>query len=584
MQLPRLMDSALTEIARVRPVKLSYTLKWAPLSTATLTILKADATVTVGMFAELYDEQGSIGYYIATKVTDGYSGAPTSVITLEHAISTLSDDVVFGYHDYGGTGVSISTVLGQLIALQTTPRWQFGTCDYTTQYQYSFENDNLLTAFLSVAKPIADAYTWDFDFTTTPWTVNLLAASESDASEIRLNRNAESVKIEIDRSNLCTRMYPLGYGEGVNQLTVASVNGGYKYIEDTSAQATWGIVTSVYTDTTVTEATTLKAMAQALLDIRKTPQITITASALDIYTLTGEPFDAFYPGRICRVELPDYGVSVRERVVSITKSDVFGNPTKATLTLSNEVEDAIAVLSNLSRKSAISELYSQGATNQYAVHFADNADASNPAGLSFYVDANAVHINSVVCRYKLEAFRGYSKGAASGGGSTSGGGGASSTTTSSVERTASVTVSTPTDPGDGSSMLYTSSANGAVGMHSHLYSHKHSVVAYVTIPGVTITVPGHTHSTPDHTHAPVLGIYTGATASSVIVKVDGTTVPSGAISGGEFDAVPYLSKDIDGKITRSAWHEITITPDGNTRIVADLHVKTFVRSVSGGIY
>lgn len=571
------MDSALTEIARVRPVKLSYTLKWAPLSTATLTILKADATVTVGMFAELYDEQGSIGYYIATKVTDGYKGAPTSVITLEHAISTLSDDVVFGYHDYGGTGVSISTVLGQLIALQTTPRWQLGTCDYTTQYQYSFENDNLLTAFLSIAKPIADAYTWDFDFTTTPWTVNLLTASESDASEIRLNRNAESVKIEIDRSNLCTRMYPLGYGEGVNQLTVASVNGGYKYIEDTSAQATWGIVTSVYTDTTVTESATLKAMAQALLDIRKTPQITITASALDIYTLTGEPFDAFYPGRICRVELPDYGVSVRERVVSITKSDVFGNSTKATLTLSNEVEDAIAVLSNLSRKSAISELYSQGATNQYAVHFADNADASNPAELSFYIDANAVHINSVVCRYKLEAFRGYSKGAASGGGSTSGGGGTVGSSSASPVVSVNSNAQTVSHYYKGN----TSSVSG----HSHeIPIHYHEVTIGAGSLAHTHTGGSHTHSTPDHTHPPVLGIYKGGTAASVTINVDGNTVAAGDISGGEFNAIPYLSKDADGKITRGTWHEIEITPDGNTRIVADLHVKTFVRSVSGGIY
>lgn len=578
IQLPRLMDSALTEVARVRPVKLSYTLKWAPLSTATLTILKADATVTVGMFAELYDEQGSIGYYIATKVTDGYNGAPTSVITLEHAISTLSDDVVFGYHDYGGTGVSISTVLGQLIALQTTPRWQLGTCDYTTQYQYSFENDNLLTAFLSIAKPIADAYTWDFDFTTTPWTVNLLAASESDASEIRLNRNAESVKIEIDRSNLCTRMYPLGYGEGVNQLTVASVNGGYKYIEDTSAQAAWGIVTSVYTDTTVTGAATLKAMAQALLDIRKTPQITITASALDVYTLTGEPFDAFYPGRICRVELPDYGVSVRERVVSISKSDVFGNPTKATLTLSNEVEDAIAVLSNLSRKSAISELYSQGATNQYAVHFADNADASNPAELSFYVDANAVHINSVVCRYKLEAFRGYSKGAAAGGGSTKTSSGGSY---GSTEYASEIVLSGIPVDSDSNFVQYTGYAGGASHRHD-MQNHQHKVVVSAAIPKTS----GHTHSVSfdSHVHDPILGIYTGATASSVIVKVDGNTVPSGAISGGEFDAVPYLSKDADGKITRGTWHEIEITPNANTRIVADLHVKTFVRSISGGNY
>jgi hypothetical protein len=110
------------------------------------------------------------------------------------------------------------------------------------------------------------------------------------------------------------------------------------------------------------------------------------------------------------------------------------------------------------------------------------------------------------------------------------------------------------------------------------------VVAYVTIPGVTLTVPSHTHSTPNHSHDPVLGIYKGGTATGVTVKVDGNIVPSGAISGGQFDAIPYLSKDADGKITRGTWHDIEITPNANTRIVADLHVKTFIRSITGGNY
>ena len=66
--------------------------------------------------------------------------------------------------------------------------------------------------------------------------------------------------------------------------------------------------------------------------------------------------------------------------------------------------------------------------------------------------------------------------------------------------------------------------------------------------------------------------------------MDGTAVPASAIANGEFDAVPYLSKDSAGKITRGTWHRITFTPDGQTRIVADLHVKTFIRSITGGNY
>ncbi len=46
------------------------------------------------------------------------------------------------------------------------------------------------------------------------------------------------------------------------------------------------------------------------------------------------------------------------------------------------------------------------------MHFADNADADNPAELEFYVDADAVWINKVTFKYKLDAFRSYSQGAA----------------------------------------------------------------------------------------------------------------------------------------------------------------------------
>lgn len=597
IRLPRLMDMNLNEITRILPEKLSYELTLMEPSTATLVMNRSEAAVTVGQFMELYETYGSIGIYRIEKVATTYKPGlwdrilqavglreATLTVTLRHAICTLEDGIIFGYHEYGGTGVNLQSVLTALIAMQPTPYWRLGTVDYATQYQYSFENEsNLLDAILSTAEPIADEHRWTFDFTASPWTLNLITASD-DYCEMRMNRNADTVKVDVDRSQMVNRIYPLGYGEGVNQLTIATVNGGVKYLEDTASQAAWGIVALPYPDTTITDAATLRAVAQAQLDARKEPTITVSITGADLSALTDESLDRLTVGRMCRTPLPDYGVTVLERIVSVRKTDVYRDNARAQITLANRNADSVAEMASAARKAMIGELYSQGATNQYAVHFADNADASNPAELSFYVDENAVHINSVACRFKLQAFRGYSKGAASGGGSTSGGGGASSTSTSSVERTATVAVSTPTDPADGSSMLYTGNANGLVGLHSHIYSHKHSVVAYVTIPGVTLTVPSHTHSTPNHSHDPVLGIYKGGTATGVTVKVDGNIVPSGAISGGQFDAIPYLSKDADGKITRGTWHDIEITPNANTRIVADLHVKTFIRSITGGNY
>ncbi|NLI20783.1 MAG: hypothetical protein GX418_04465 [Clostridiales bacterium] len=589
IRLPRLMDLNLNEIARIVPEKLSYELTLSEPSTATLVMNRSEAAVTVGQFMELYETYGSLGIFRVENVATTYRPGlwdrllravglreATVTVTLRHAVCTLEDGMIFGYHEYGGTGVTLSEVLTELIAMQPSPYWQLGTVDYDTRYQYSFENEsNLLSAILSTAEPIADEHRWTFDFTTVPWTLGLITESQDDACEMRMNRNAETVKVTVDRTQMVNRIYPLGYGEGVNQLTIADVNGGVKYLEDTASQAAWGVVALPFADTTVTDAATLMAVAQAQLDARREPTVTVAVTGLDLSALTGEALDRLTIGRLCRVPLPEYGVSVRERIVSVRKADVFRDNTRAAITLANRRADAVEQMASTARKAMIGELYSQGATNQYAVHFADNADESHPAELAFYLDENAVHINSVMCRFRLEAFRGYSKGAASGGG------GASTTTSESGGYSSGVKYTgNKLDSDTHGASNYTEGPNQTTYTgHKHVDEHVHAL---------TVTTPSHTHgvnvSIPAHTHPPELGILTGGTAGSVTVTVDGNPVPAEAIQNGDFDAVPYLDKDDGGKIVRGTWHEMTITPDANTRIVADLHVKTFIRSISGGNY
>ncbi|MEG2208558.1 MAG: hypothetical protein RR065_10670, partial [Clostridia bacterium] len=65
---------------------------------------------------------------------------------------------------------------------------------------------------------------------------------------------------------------------------------------------------------------------------------------------------------------------------------------------------------------------------------------------------------------------------------------------------------------------------------------------------------------------------------------DSNAVPASAIVGGSVDLVAYMAKDDNGKITRNVWHRIEITPDALTRIVSDVFVKTFIRSIGGGTY
>ena len=761
--------------------------------------------------------------------------------SLEHVMATLLDDVLFGYHEVGGTGVNTRTVMQYILDRQTTVRWRLGTVDFNDYFQYHFENVSLLSALLSLGEVLTEAYTWEFNTNTTPWTVNLRRADTTPGCGIHYGRNLVSITKSMDATALVTRLYPLGYGEGVNQLTIKEANGGVPYI-DADTKATWGVKCSVWTDTRIQDAATLKARAQQVLEGYKNPYLSYTAKAVDLYKETGYSWDNFMPGKLVRVMDGEHGINFDARIVTISKRDVNGDPGDIEITIANTPRDAADSINTLADRVGIGELYSQGATNLFAIPFADNADESHPAKFRVYIPAGMVRINKMLLTWQLQAFRAYSTGAAAGGGttktSTSGGGSTQTTTTKdtvtySSEYGGDCVVSTsqrivaktsdgnadligwtfgPRDNGvsaDGAVMTSTKGSAStlntgagtahnhgmghthAISEHSHTvkshthgmdhyhstYSHSHTVnshshgmdhyhqvdnhwhsvndhyhsfsdsdtiywqhwhdwpggdnshtgnvsssvysaktvsisgytgstggstdskapytsgakssgsdknntgtsspgtdsaspntgspkngtdgtykyytdasspdttgvelrtlgasvgstskpdtdnesshthpltvhshgmdhfhrLASFTIPplsievpahGHNVKIPGHNHSVtipahthdltlPDHTHDIVYGIYEGRRASSVTIKVDGTTVPASEITKREIDVSGYLSKDDAGKIKRGTWHDIEIVPNQLTRIEANLTAQVFVQSVGGGDY
>lgn len=559
--LPRLMDGSLREIARLRPEKLSLTRAMQPLSTAEMTLPPGESEVTAGMFAELFDAAGSAGIFRVTQAESVWQSGAQQRVTLEHGLATLSDTVMPGYTEF--SGMSAGEVLSALLSRQSL--WRMDACEAADRFSYSFENENLLTALLSLTSPMEGQWLWVTDQSSLPWKLSLRRAPEEDACECRLNRNLQSVKVTVDRSGLCTRVYPLGYGEGADQLTIARVNGGVPYL-DADTQSAWGIVESVCADPSVTDAQSLKSMARQALESSKNPRVTVELDASDLSSMTGEAFDSFYPGRLCRLPIPAMGLTLSERIVRLTRPDVYGDPARVRLTLANQAQSAADALAELSRKSAVSALYSQGAASQYALTFSDNADAGHPALMKFFIDPEAAHVNAVKVKFSLEPFRAYSKSASAGGGGTA------TTDEKAWSNTAATGYALDTS---GSDMSYTDSGGGTTAApHLHKMKHYHVVRVSFDLPKLTVQLAAHTH--------PIeYGIYEGGTASAPAVSVDGNAVPSSVLQGGEFDAAGYLSRDADGRIERGAWHTVAFTPDAMTRITASVYVRTFLRSLSG---
>ncbi|MEG2604356.1 MAG: phage tail spike protein [Clostridia bacterium] len=611
--LPRLYDMNMHYIDRIHPSKVGYEIKRNKVSTANMDMEGADQLATVPQvcqFVDLFETYGSIGKFRVESLDIERSAGENQTFYLEHAITTLSDGCVDGYLELGGTGVNTRTVLLALLALQPMMYWTLGDCDFDYQFQHSFENDDLLTAIFSIPASFTDEYIWIYNTDVFPFVLNLKHVQDGDASELRMNRNIQSVKITIDREPLCTRIYPKGYGEGTNQLTIADVNNGLRYL-DADTQSTYGIVCKQWPDTTFTDATLLKSVATTVLSRLKEPLVTTVFEAYEIYELTGESLDRFYVGRLVRAPLPAFGTTIRERVVSIAKKDVYFHNEDAMLTLTNKSSDITDDLAELVRKATIGELYSQGAANMYAEHYADNASPKKPLVCKFWVDGACVHINAVILEFTLESFRSYSATSEAGGKSTStssaagneqvtseaGGGSVVAAVDTGTYLSGAATIgatalnsaqTTSTDIQENQFHVHTvyghthTMANG--GLHYHTINHTHQV----TIPAHshTVSVSAHRHSVeiPSHTHKIEHGIYEGGSAASVAIKVDSNAVPASAIVGGSVDLVAYMAKDDNGKITRNVWHRIEITPDALTRIVSDVFVKTFIRSIGGGTY
>lgn len=600
--------------------EVGYELKHNDLWTAQFTLPSADpknSYCQARNWVRVPDGERDTGLFriVGMPSSDEVALGGAKTYQLEHVMTTLLDDILFGYHEVGGEGVYTADVIRYILARQTVQHWQLGVCEFTDEFQYHFENNTLLAALMSLGEVISSAYTWVFDTNTTPWTVSLVHADAEAGCGIHYGRNLVGIEKTMDASALITRLYPLGYGEGVNQLTIRDVNNGVPYI-DADTAAVWGVVCNVWTDTRLQDAATLKARAQQVLEGYKNPYITYTAHAIDLFRQTGYSWDKFMPGKLVRVMDDEHGVTLEARIVSIAKADVNGDPGDVEIVIANAPRDTADAVNTLADKVGIGELYSQGATNLFAQTFADNADDTHPATLRFYVPSSLVRINQMLLTWRISNFRAYSRGAASGGGgtattetkvlsdsfltedatpATTGEAGAhghvvnshhhsmshghgvnahSHSISSGASETGVAAPATTTYDGNtGNSSPGTSEVQN----HTHSMSHRHEFIFSMTIPALSVQMRAHTHNI-------TYGIYEGGHAESITVKVDGNTVPAEDITGDELDVVSYMDKDQDGKITRGTWHTVELVPDQLTRIEANLFAQVFVQSVGGGDY
>lgn len=567
----------------------------------------------------------------------GDDGAGIIRYSAEHVIATLIDDVIFG--TLQKDNLTTRQVIEDILSRQSTRHWELGDCDFTRRFSYSWSNENLLAALFSIPSRFDQEYRWMFDTSAYPWRIHLKLLKQDIEPEyyIRDSRNLLSASRTKKGREVCTRLYALGYGEGVNQLTFASVNGGKPYIDaDATATRKYGLITRIWEDLRFEDPQALLERARVLLKGYSQPYESYSVSVADLEKLTGEKYDRAEAGKVVWFEGYKTYITQVERHLQEVGQDA--------LELANAPEDVATSIADLADRQRINSVYANGATNIYAQSFNDNADPTHPAVIQFYVPSEARQINKVMLTWRLERFRAYSVGAESTQTqvrSTSAGGRTTRTSSSTTDtrRTSSSTTDTRrtssstddqsrTSASGGSATLttdmqpieihqdYTTEQIGSGTSHYHEYtysmddhaheieipSHRHSFTVPghdhdVTIPGHShdVAIPGHNHTVeipdhqhtvdiPGHTHKTIYGIHEGDRARNVRLLVDGAVVPL-AQGQTEIDVADKLSMEQgSGKIRRGTFHTIQLVPDSMTRISATISVQLFIQSEGGGLY
>ena len=327
VRLPRLLDGSMQELARLNPASLSLDENLSPLSTAQMVLPEGECTAETGQFVELYTSHGSAGVYRVQQAEQDYGGRVT--LALEHGLTTLGDGIMPGEGEQSGT---TRQLLAAILACQPKTMWKLGKVAVPDSRTLTWQCDhsNLLESLCSLMDELT-GYRLTFDQSVFPWVLNVEALTDADGCECRLSRNLSSLRVEEDRSELCTRLYVNGLASPLDADTIG----------------TYGAITRYMDADTDIGADELMKQGRAYLEAHKSPAISVTMDAVDWYEATGEPFDRFTLGKVCRVCLPDYGKTIRQRVIGLSWPDVYGQPDQVTVKLASESTTAVDVMAGL---------------------------------------------------------------------------------------------------------------------------------------------------------------------------------------------------------------------------------------------
>lgn len=493
-------------------------------------------------------------------------------IECEHVLATLLNDVIFGNVIIGNLGTYTKEVLEFILKKQRIKNWKLGRCDFSRQFEYCWENENLASALFSIPKPLAEDYMWTFETENYPWTINLIKLDKSKKPDayIHSKKNLLRLTKSSDPKQLFTRIYPLGYGEGVNQLTIKDINNGSPYLQSPqNIIDKYGIIETIWIDRRYENVESLRDAAKAMLEEFQEP--------LMEYELDYQAIDVREKLNLgSKVRIIDEDGFFDDFVVGIRYE--YDDVKKTTITIANKSRTVATSIADLADRQRIEMAYSQGATQLYAQSLQVNADSNHGAEINFFIPNEMRVINKVVAKVKLESFRAYSKATEGGGGyvdSTSAGGGDYGSTSAGGGDYGTTHGTTDVDQ----SMVTVNVEGGGKGYVRFMQTHYHEHRLSISDHSHSFSIPDHKHTItiPNHEHRIVPGIYTFGSPKWFEIKVNGKSRGYISSTNWEYDVTKYLL-DNKKRISRGSWQSIEIIPNDLAYISIDLMLQGFVQS------
>ncbi len=229
---------------------------------------------------------------------------------------------------------------------------------------------------------------WTYDTENYPWTINLLKLDTSRKPDIYIRKKKNRLRIvkSSDPKQLFTRIYPLGYGEGINQLNIKDINNNIPYLQSPkSITDKYGIIETIWIDRRYENVQSLKDAAQQMLNEFQEP---LMEYELDYQSIDDR--EKLELGNIIE------GEDFKDVIVGINYNYDDIKTTK--ILIANKGRTVATSIADLADRQRIEMSYSQGATQLYTQSLQVNASNKDGAELNFFIPNEMRIINKVIAK------------------------------------------------------------------------------------------------------------------------------------------------------------------------------------------